>query len=569
MKILMICTEKLPVPPIRGGAIQTYIEGVSSFLREKHELTILGINDPSLPDEEIVDNITFFRIPGGLPDTYCEGIQQFLEKRSFDLIHIFNRPRFVLPVRKVAPHAKLVLSMHNDMFKPQKIDPLEAAEVIEQLDKIITISDFIGKTISNLFPEAASKLKTIYSGVDLDRFVPSHMEKGKGMRDSIRSEHNLLNKKVILFAGRLSANKGVDVLIKAIPLLTVKHPDIALVIVGSKWFDQNDISDYVAYVRALASRLSIPVINTGFVSPQEIQKWFAAADIFVCPSQWQEPLARVHYEAMASGLPIVTTERGGNPEVIVEKENGIVIKNPEDPQEFADQLSYLLSNPSLAKKMGEYGRGLAETKYNWQRVAEEILSVWYEVENKISVTSETELNDPNLEDKGGNETINEEVQVLDHKLVPTTNTTVRVNVSEKEEAANKLLEKDAAVTAVTESVIEETKVEAGLSLWKPKSKKEKIRDILFLELTKSNPFLEELLSTAEAQTVEKNEDEIQKVIKQLVKNMEKQFNSKEGKKEVKRESTKFVEVTNDITTARLFKEVMEYKKGVKRRRKSS
>jgi spore coat protein SA len=386
MKILLICTEKLPVPAVRGGAIQTYIDGVSHALAKNHDLTILGTTDPSLPNDERVNNIRYVRTPGGLLEDYRHGVKQFLqsESTSYDVIHIFNRPRLVLAVRECAPNARIVLSMHNDMFKRQKIEPEEAEAAIEQLDKIVTVSDYIGKTISDLFPKAAPKLKTIYSGVDIDRFVPPNSQKALQMRQEIRKEHELEGKKVILFAGRLSANKGADILVEAMPLLAKKHPDIALVLVGSKWFSVNEVSDYVAYVRALAARIQVPVVNTGFISPTEIQKWFAAADVFVCPSQWQEPLARVHYEAMASGLPIVTTARGGNPEVITQDENGYVVDQPEDPQAFADLLSPLLSNPKLCKTLGQNGRKLAEEKFTWSRVINDISDVWDEIQYKIT-----------------------------------------------------------------------------------------------------------------------------------------------------------------------------------------
>ncbi|MDT8860610.1 glycosyltransferase family 4 protein [Alkalihalobacillus sp. MEB130] len=381
MKVLMICTEKLPVPAVRGGAIQTYIDGVSPTLSSKHELTILGSTDPSLPLDEIINNIRYVRTPGGLLEDYRDGVKQFLlSEPEFDLIHIFNRPRLVLAVRECAPNARIVLSMHNDMFKREKIDPLEASAAIDQLDKIITISDYIGKTISDLFPQAASKLKTIYSGVDINRFAPPHSKKAREMRQEIRQEYGLEGKKIILFAGRLSKNKGADILVQAMPELAKKHPDIALIIVGSKWFSVNEVSDYVAYVRALASKLPIPVVNTGFVAPTEIQKWFAAADVFVCPSQWQEPLARVHYEAMASGLPVITTARGGNPEVITPNKNGFVVEQPEDPRAFADLIAPLLSNSNLSKKLGQNGRKLVEEKFTWDRVISDILDVWDEIE---------------------------------------------------------------------------------------------------------------------------------------------------------------------------------------------
>ncbi len=376
MRILMICTEKLPVPPVLGGAIQTYISGILPYLSESHEITVLGVNADSLPDEEMIDGVHYVRIPGKVFEIYREGVISYLESNHFDLIHIFNRPRLVLPVRKVAPESKITLSMHNDMFKPDKIDLNEASAVIEEVTNIVTISNYIGEEIKRYFPQAADKVHTIYSGVDVERFLPGDHKDMQNIRNELRKKHGLEGKTVILFTGRLSNNKGVDRLVRALPELAKRFNNLALVIVGSKWFSQNDVSDYVAYIRALANRSPVPVITTGFVSPSEIQNWYAASDIFVCTSQWQEPLARVHYEAMAAGLPIVTTARGGNPEVIELNENGLVIENPDDPNEFADKITQILSNKSQMKKMGETGRQFALSKYTWDRVANQVLEVW-------------------------------------------------------------------------------------------------------------------------------------------------------------------------------------------------
>jgi spore coat protein SA len=376
MNILMIATEKLPVPPVLGGAIQTYISGSLPYLAKSYNITVLGITDPSLPNEEIKDGIKYVRVPGKLLALYQQGIVQFLASNSFDIIHIFNRPRLVMPIRSTAPQSKIILSMHNDMFNPDKIEPNEANSAINEVSMIVTVSNYVGNVIRNLYPQASSKLRTIYSGVDSERFLPGNHSKMESIRNRLRKEHGLEGKNVILFAGRLSENKGVDRLIRALPLLSKKFKDLALVVVGSNWFSQNKVTDYVAYVRSLAKQQAVPVVTTGFVSPADIQNWFAAADLFVCTSLWQEPLARVHYEAMAAGLPIVTTARGGNPEVINLGENGFVVENPEDPANFAEKISEVLSNKSLMQSMGKRGREFAISNYNWSRVAHEIMEVW-------------------------------------------------------------------------------------------------------------------------------------------------------------------------------------------------
>ncbi|MCQ6275575.1 glycosyltransferase family 4 protein [Bacillus sp. V3B] len=392
MKILMICTEKLPVPPVLGGAIQTYISGILPYVGNKHDITVLGVNDPSLPDTETIDGVHYARIPGKVFEIYREEVVRYLQSNHFDLIHIFNRPRLVLSVRKAAPQSKINLSMHNDMFMPEKIEAEEARAVIEEVTNIVTISEYVGNVIKDLYPQAASKLRAIYSGVDSERFLPGSDPKMQKIRNEIKKTHGLENKTVLLFAGRVSRNKGVDRLVRALPGLSRKFKDLALVIVGGKWFSQDDITDYIAYVRALAKKSPIPVVTTGFVSPDEIQNWFAAADLFVCTSLWQEPVARVHYEAMAAGLPIVTTARGGNPEVILLGENGLIVENPEDPTGFEEKITEILSNKALMNKMRKKGREQAVSIYKWERVASEVLEVWEQsIQTSIQMVPQEEV----------------------------------------------------------------------------------------------------------------------------------------------------------------------------------
>jgi len=394
MNILLICTEKLPVPNIRGGAIQTYIGGVVPLLSRGHKITIIGRSDPDLPDEETVNGIRFLRFDSqGVLDIYMSNLIPYLEASSeqYDLIHIFNRPKLVLPVASVKPNARIVLSMHNDMFNPLKLSKVEGNAVVERVETIVTISNYIGAAICKDYPQAEPKIRTIYSGVDLSKFAPwKQSQEALRDRDSIRNQHKLGNKKVILFVGRLSRNKGPHVLVRA--MSDLKHSDAVLVIVGAAWYSDDRISDYIAYLRALAEKSPIPVMTTGYVQASEVHKWFCAADVFVCTSIWEEPLARVHYEAMAAGLPLITTARGGNPEII-RGNNGVIIQNPEDPLEYASNLNNMLSNVNNARQMGLHGRKLVEDHFTWNHVAGQIKDVWENppaaAEGPIEIVSES------------------------------------------------------------------------------------------------------------------------------------------------------------------------------------
>ena len=375
MKILLVCTEKLPVPCIRGGAIQTYIDGILPFLKRDHEVTVFSVADPELPDQEIRDNILYKRASRKTSEEYYQAVTNFVAGREFDWIVIYNRPKYLPMVAEAAPNSRFILSMHNEMFHPKKIEPEEAILCLERVEKVVTVSKFIADGIAKLFPGYEHKLKPVYAGVDLKHFQPRWIEGVQEKRKEKLAALGLEDKEVVLYVGRLTDKKGPHLLISAMSKVIKKHPSAVLLLVGSKWYGNNEENDYVREIKVKAEKLGAAIQMTGFIPPSEVADYFLLGDIFVCASQWEEPLARVHYEAMATGLSTITTNRGGNPEVIIPGKNGIVITDYENSGAFADRIDYLLSRPNKREEMGRRGRELAELHYGWSRVAWDILSV--------------------------------------------------------------------------------------------------------------------------------------------------------------------------------------------------
>lgn len=368
MKIAMICTEKLPVPPIRGGAIQQYIDAVLPYIREKHDVTVFCVADPALSQKE---NGNICYIKTAKTQDYVSGVIDRLND-EYDLIHVFNRPQWVNSIAEKLPRVKIGLSLHNEMFHPSKISKTEGEKCIRRVKYITTVSRFVESGVKKLYPEAAGKIHTLYSGVDVDRYQPVWSPEAAEIRDQLKARYGLTGKKVVLFVGRLSPKKGAHILIKAVKLVLPFHPDTAVVLVGSKWYGENQEDSYVRQVRQMADALNTDVVMTGFLPPDEVVSHYYLGDVFICASQWREPLARVHYEAMAAGIPIITTDKGGNAEVVKGKGNGIVISEYNQPQAFADAITYLLEQPDIAREMGKTGRRLAVEKYSWKRVAAEL-----------------------------------------------------------------------------------------------------------------------------------------------------------------------------------------------------
>lgn len=379
MNIAFICTEKNTVPSIRGGAIQIFIEGVSRYLGSQHRLTIYCIEDSALPVREEANGIEFIRLP---QEDYVFEVAKKLARRQadnrpYDLVHVFNRPRDLVIYKTAMPDSRFVVSLHNEMLRPSKISKEMGELAIKAADKIMSISHYIGRTIVTRFPSAKSKVETVYSGIDLLRYVPIWHADSRSLRDDIRRKYGVEHNKVILYVGRLSQVKGPDVLVEAMRNIFPAFPDAVLVIVGSKWFSDERIDDYGAYLRKLADSVGkTRIIFTNFVPPKHIPDYFLMGDVFVCCSQWEEPLARVHYEAMGAGLPVITTGRGGNSEIVEDGFNGLVIRDYNNPQAYADKISFLLSNPGEALRLAKAGRATVERNFGFEHSAKRLEALY-------------------------------------------------------------------------------------------------------------------------------------------------------------------------------------------------
>ena len=112
----------------------------------------------------------------------------------------------------------------------------------------------------------------------------------------------------------------------------------------------------------------------------EIEKYFSSADIFVFPTLY-EPFGLVILEAMASGLPVVTSKLAGAAELIENGKDGLLLDDPKNPKEIAEKVNYLIENERIRRAMGRNARKKAE-KHPWERTAKEMLEVFEKITKK-------------------------------------------------------------------------------------------------------------------------------------------------------------------------------------------
>jgi len=225
--------------------------------------------------------------------------------------------------------------------------------------KIIAISEMVKRDILRHYQLPEDRVKVVYNGVRLDRFNPSNR---KSFRDEIRQQLRISDEEVmILFVGSGFERKGLEYLIKSVQYM--KQKNWRLVLVGKgKW------KRYLGF----ASKENQGKI-THLEPIDEIEKMYAAADFFVLPSIY-EPFGNANLEALASGLPIITSRNCGAAEIITPKKEGIILEDPSDYKAIADAIDFLMDS-KIRESMGESARLLAE-KFTQERNASEMLEVY-------------------------------------------------------------------------------------------------------------------------------------------------------------------------------------------------
>lgn len=209
--------------------------------------------------------------------------------------------------------------------------------MLRQYSLIWATSPFVRQSLIDVYGIDERRIVSMPNLIDLCRFDnPAPLEPASSSPRPL----------TILIVSRLTPFKGVDVGIRALPLLC--RPDVRLRIVGSGRVE--------AELRQMAATLGVTdrVEFAGEVAPERIHHEYARADIFALPSRY-EPFGIVLVEAMAAGLPVVASRTGGIPDVL-EGGNVGLLTPVGDEQALAAALNTLLVNPELRARMGAAGR---------------------------------------------------------------------------------------------------------------------------------------------------------------------------------------------------------------------
>jgi glycosyltransferase involved in cell wall biosynthesis len=237
--------------------------------------------------------------------------------------------------------------------------------MLHRARKIIAVSHFTKWELTNYYKIPADKIKVIHNGVNIHKFKPA-VDKRK-----VKAELGLSPDDIaIVSVGRLYARKGLFTLIESLPAVTKRFPKAKFIISGKGQ------SDEMNKLNAHAKKLGVKdnIVFTGYTPDKHLPKLYQAADIFAFSTFYEHhPFAVL--EALATGLPVVTTTVGGIPETIESGKNGLLVP-PFNSKRFSQAILYFLEHHAEAAEMGAKARQTVEQQLDWQIVVKDAIKVY-------------------------------------------------------------------------------------------------------------------------------------------------------------------------------------------------
>jgi len=384
------------------GGVERYAYDLARYLtKEGNEIHIFCANKDSTSSP----NLTFHIVPANGIFSYLKYLAfannsaRMLKEDKFDIIQHFGRTyyqdarpnqperqglagdRQVRQVYRVGSgcHWEYLRNRHpsmNNIFGRiiQYLNPRN--QVIMRLEKksfdkgvykkIVCVSNRVKQEVQKYYHIPNEDIKVIYNGIDLARFNPAN--RGK-YRAEIRTKLGLSDKEtIILFVGSGFERKGLQYAIEALALVPEdKRATLKLLVVG-----RGHIGKYQSLAKS--HNIENQVLFTG--AQTQIERYYAAGDIFLFPTLY-EPFGTVCLEAMASGLPVITTRIAGASEVITNAIDSFVIDAPADTKASAEKIVFLL-DPVWRGNMSQ-AAALTASKYSFEENFRQVKEVYKEV----------------------------------------------------------------------------------------------------------------------------------------------------------------------------------------------
>lgn len=370
-------------PPVGGGGGNATYNISKDLVRRGYEVYILTSQYKHQKRLETKEGIHIYRVPTGRKRIdYCSKREMFnfivfalpkakeiIKEEKIDLVHTyFGIPSGVVSyfMKKLYKTPYIIRMGGSDVpgfnkYRFKKTMPLIKPALIriwKYADALVAVSEGLKKLAEKTCKDV--NIEVIPNGVDLEKF--------KIVGNGFKSNGSVK----LLTVGRYdSSRKGVDVLIKAAKLMNkLNGVKYEIMVIGD--------GPYRKKFQQLAKYEKVKNINfLGYIPNTELFKYYNMADIYVLPS-YAEGMSNTILEAMATGLPVVATNVGGNPENITPKKNGYLVRVG-DHINLAKHLYKLISDEKLRKKMGKKSLETIRKDYSWKQITDKYINLYNRV----------------------------------------------------------------------------------------------------------------------------------------------------------------------------------------------
>ncbi len=266
-------------------------------------------------------------------EAFRAAISDEIHKNRPDIIH--GQHVWMLPSLASGHGIPLVLTAHGtDLIGYDRWPKLRhyAKAAMDSSSAVISISKDNFSLLEERFPGSASKTVMMRNGYDPQVFFPADLKIGEVLQKYSLPQEDYINKKIIIYAGKLTYAKGVDVLLRAVKLYEDEAPDTLTLIVGD--------GEEMQSLQDLAADLELKSVRfLGNVDQASLCSLYNVSHIDMVPSR-KEAFGLVALEAMACGIPVIASDQGGLPD-FVNDSVGYLVK-PEDPEAIKDAVISIL-----------------------------------------------------------------------------------------------------------------------------------------------------------------------------------------------------------------------------------
>lgn len=366
-KICFITQCSLPIPTVKGGAVETLVEYLldENEIKNNFKFVVYSVGDDEAERKSHKYQYTtlkyikksngklnkiLFRLDRVMQHLgiyipcsveFYRMLKQLRNEKNIDYFIYEAGQTTQLPLlARFIPKEKLLVHIHWDGMANKKKDSC--------FSRLIAVSDYIGRCWKKGSGCEEGKVIVLPNCAKIERF---NIDTSETEKIELRNKLGIpKNHRVVIFTGRIVKEKGVKELLTAFDQLRTEL--VTLVIVGSANFGASTNTEYEKAVETLINKSKRNIVFTGFIHQTDLYKYYSIADVAVMPSMFQDPAPLVSIETQATGTPLVATRVGGIPEYIGNDDCGILVDQDEYLVEnLRNKIDYLLENEEVCENM--------------------------------------------------------------------------------------------------------------------------------------------------------------------------------------------------------------------------